>query len=57
MTHEYNRKPTLARVASFVAAALMTLSVGGFIDLLAFSHVTDSQQTSRSARSCGRTCA
>ena len=51
MTHEYTRKPTLARVASVVAAALMTLSVGGFIDLLAFSHVAASQQASWSARS------
>jgi hypothetical protein len=44
MTHEYIRKAPLVRIASVVAAALMTLSVGGFIDLLAFSYAADSQQ-------------
>jgi hypothetical protein len=44
MTHEYIRKAPLVRIASVAAAALMTLSVGGFIDLLAFSYSADSQQ-------------
>ena len=39
--HEYNRKAPLIRCACLAAALSMTLSVGGFIDLIASSHVAD----------------
>jgi hypothetical protein len=41
MNREYNRKAPLIRFALLAAALCMTLSVGGFIDLIASSHVAD----------------
>lgn len=37
----YKRKAPLIRLAFLAAALLITLSIGGFIDLLAASHVAD----------------
>ena len=39
MTAEYKHKSRLLRLAFLAAALSMTLSIGGFIDLLAASHV------------------
>jgi hypothetical protein len=41
MIPAYKRNAPLIRLAFLAAALLITLSIGGFIDLLAASHVAD----------------
>ncbi|MGZ9075926.1 MAG: hypothetical protein ACXW13_09130 [Burkholderiaceae bacterium] len=41
MTGEYKRKAPWIRLAIVIAALSITLSIGGFIDLLAVSYVAD----------------
>jgi len=41
MNGEYKRKAPWIRLAIVIAALSITLSIGGFIDLLAFSYVAD----------------
>jgi len=41
MNGEYKRNAPWVRLASVIAALSITLSIGGFIDLLAFSYVAD----------------
>jgi hypothetical protein len=41
MNGEYKRKAPWLRLAIVIAALSITLSIGGFIDLLAFSYVAD----------------
>ena len=41
MNGEYKRKAPWIRLASVIAALSITLSIGGFIDLLALSYVAD----------------
>lgn len=41
MNHEYSRKAPLLRFAFLAAALSITLSIGGFIDMLASSHLAD----------------
>lgn len=41
MNGEYKRKAPWIRLAFVIAAVSITLSIGGFIDLLAFSYVAD----------------
>jgi len=41
MNGEYKRKAPWVRLAIVMAALSITLSIGGLIDLLAFSYVAD----------------
>ena len=41
MNNEYKRKAPWIRFAIVIAALSITLSIGGFIDLLAVSNVAD----------------
>jgi hypothetical protein len=41
MNGEYKRKSLWIRLVSMIAALSITLSIGGFIDLLALSYVAD----------------
>ena len=41
MNNEYKRKAPWIRLVIVIAALSITLSLGGFIDLLAFSYVAD----------------
>ena len=41
MNGEYKRKAPWLRLAIVIAALSITLSIGGFIDLLAFSYFAD----------------
>jgi hypothetical protein len=41
MNGEYKRKAPWIRLAIVIAALSITLSIAGFIDLLAFSYVAD----------------
>ena len=41
MNGEYKRKAPWIRLAILIAALSITLSIGGLIDLLAFSYVVD----------------
>jgi hypothetical protein len=44
MNGEYKRKAPWIRLVLMIAALSMTLSIGGFIDLLASSYVADARQ-------------
>ena len=48
MNGEYKRKAPWIRLAIVIAALSITLSIGGFIDLLAFSYVADAGHDSPS---------
>lgn len=41
MNHEYSRKAPMIRFVFLAAALSITLSIGGFIDMLASSHLAD----------------
>jgi len=41
MRGKYKRKAPSIRLAIVIAALSITLSIGGFIDLLAFSYIAD----------------
>ena len=43
MNREYKRKAPWIRLAIAIAALSITLSIGAFIDLLAFSYVADAR--------------
>ena len=43
MNGEYQRKAPWIRLAIVIAALSITLSIGGLIDLLAFSYVADAE--------------
>ena len=43
MNGEYKRKAPWIRLAIVIAALSITLSIGGFIDLIAFSYVADAE--------------
>ena len=44
MNHEYGRKAPLIRFAFLAAALSITLSIGGFIDMLASPHFAESDE-------------
>ena len=44
MNGEYKRNAPWIRLAIVIAALSITLSIGGFIDLLAFSYFADAGQ-------------
>jgi hypothetical protein len=49
MNNEYKRKAPWLRLAIVIAAVSITLSIGGFIDLLAVSYVADAARSQPSA--------
>ena len=49
MNNEYKRKAPWVRLAVVVAALSITLSIGGFIDLLAVSYVADAGRSQPNA--------
>jgi len=49
MNNEYKRKAPWVRLAVVVAALSITLSIGGFIDLLAVSYVADAGRSQSNA--------
>ncbi len=44
MNYEYSRKAPLIRFAFLAAALSITLSIGGFIDMLASPHFAESDE-------------
>ena len=54
MNGEYKRKAPWIRLAIVIAALSITLSIGGFIDLLAFSYVANPDRASQAQQPCWR---